>query len=82
MCTQGNFIVKCWPLNLIYKCHHLVPYEGIICKDIAMFHLENEAKEIMFKHQLWWYVWYNYNLTYYDAKLKIRPTNPNLKNQI
>jgi hypothetical protein len=58
MCTQGNFILKCGPLNLIYKCiitqskFHLVSHEGIICKDIAMFHLENEANEIMFRHQL------------------------------
>jgi hypothetical protein len=58
LCTQGNFILKCGPLNLIYKCintqskFHLVPHEGIIRKDIAMFHLENEGKEIMLKHQL------------------------------
>ncbi len=57
MHTQGNFIIKCGPLNLIYKCiitqskFHLVPHEGIIHKDIVMFHLENEAKETMFKHQ-------------------------------
>jgi hypothetical protein len=46
-----------------------------------MFHLENEAKETMFRHQFGWFVWYNYNLTYYDAQQKTRTKNPNLKNQ-
>jgi hypothetical protein len=37
---------------------------------------KNEVEEMLFKHQLWWHIQYNWNLTYDDAKNKI---NWNLK---